>query len=113
MNVDLESLSLLPQIQLLIVDMKQTIEKGTIEKRWLNTRELSLYTGYKFETIQTKIKKGEFTKGVHYFKKGGILLFDKIEVDYWVMGVKSANNINFKHTEVESIVDDILPVFIA
>ena len=113
MNINFESLNDISKILTLLTSVNEKLEKGTLEKRWFNTRELAEYSGYKFETIQSKIKKGEFIQGVHYFKKGGMLLFDKTEVDNWVMGVKSANNINFKHTEVESIVDDILPVFIA
>jgi predicted DNA-binding transcriptional regulator AlpA len=95
MNIDFEQLKLLPQVLELLTSVKDTIEKGTVEKRWFNTRELALYTGYKFETIKSKIKKGEFTQNIHYFKKGGILLFDKVEVDNWVMGIKSANNIAY------------------
>jgi len=113
MNINLEALNQIPQLLDLIVSMKSTIENGTIEKRWFNTRELAEYSGYKFETIKSKIKKGDFTQGVHYFKKGGILLFDKIEVNNWVMGVKSANNVNYENTEVDDIVDDILSDFIA
>lgn len=113
MNINLEALNQIPQLLELIVSMKSTIENGVVEKRWFNTRELADYTGYKFETIKSKIKKGDFTQGVHYFKKGGILLFDKIEVDNWVMGVKSANNVNYENTEVDDIVDDVLSDFTA
>ena len=108
MNINLEALNQIPQLLELIVSMKSTIENGTIEKRWFNTRELAEYSGYKFETIKSKIKKGEFTQGVHYFKKGGMLLFDKTEIDNWVMGVKSANNINYEKEETDSIVNDVL-----
>jgi len=101
MIIDLEELKLIPQVLELLTSVKDTIEKGTIEKRWFNTRELALYTGYKFETIKSKIKKGEFTQNIHYFKKGGILLFDKVEVDNWVMGIKSANNIAYSKKQME------------
>ena len=113
MNINLEALNQIPQLLELIVSMKSTIENGTIEKRWLNTRELADYTSHKFGTIQTKIKKGDFTQGVHYFKKGGILLFDKTEVDNWVMGVKSANNVAYEKEETDSLVNDILDSLVA
>ena len=103
MIIDLEELKLIPQVLELLTSVKDTIEKGTVEKRWFNTRELSIYTGYKFETIKSKIKKGEFTQNIHYFKKGGILLFDKVEVDNWVMGVKSANNIAYSKKQMEEV----------
>jgi len=101
MNINFESLNDIPKILTLLTSVNEKLEKGTVEKRWLNTRELAEYSGYKFETIQTKIKKGEFTQGVHYFKKGGMLLFDKTEVDNWVMGVKSANNIAYSKKQIE------------
>lgn len=113
MNINLEALNEIPKMMELVSQMKSVIESGTVEKRWFNTRELADYTGFKFETIKSKIKKGEFTLNVHYFKKGGILLFDKIEVDNWVMGRKSANNTHYENTQVDDIVDDILSDLIA
>jgi len=100
-TVDFDTLKQIPQILELVLSVKEIIKSGIVEKRWLNTRELAHYTGYKFETIKAKIKKGEFTQNVHYFKKGGILLFDKIEVDNWVMGIKSANNIEYSKKQDE------------
>ena len=108
MDINFESLNDISKILTLLTSVNEKLEKGTVEKRWLNTRELAEYSGYKFETIQSKIKKGEFIKGVHYYKKGGMLLFDKVEVDNWVMGVKSANNINYENEKTNSIVDDVL-----
>jgi len=108
MNINFESLNDISKILTLLTSVNEKLEKGTVEKRWFNTRELAEYSGYKFETIQSKIKKGEFIQGVHYFKKGGMLLFDKTEVDNWVMGVKSANNVTFENAEVTNIVDDVL-----
>lgn len=106
MNINFESLKDIKPILTLLTSVNEKLEKGTIDKRWFNTRELADYTGYKFETIKSKIKKGDFTQGIHYFKKGGILLFDKIEVDNWVMGVKSANNIAYEKQNNEEIDND-------
>ena len=108
--INMEAVNQIPQLLELVISMKSTIENGVVEKRWFNTRELAEYTGYKFETIKSKIKKGDFTQGVHYFKKGGILLFDKVEVDNWVMGIKSANNVNYENKEVDDIVNDVLEI---
>lgn len=101
MNINFEELKKIPEIMKIIVCIKEVVEKGNIEKRWLNTRELAQYTGYKFETIQSKIKKREFIQGIHYFKKGGILLFDKIEVDNWVMGIRPFNEVSDKKNPSE------------
>jgi len=108
MNINLEALNEIPKMMELVSQIKSVIESGTVEKRWFNTRELADYTGFKFETIKAKIKRKEFTQNVHYFKKGGILLFDKVEVDNWVMGIKSANNVNYENTQINDIVDDVL-----
>lgn len=105
MKIDLTPLQEIPKVvkKLEIIDKKLD---SNIEKRWLNTQELANYTGYKFETIKSKIKNHEFILGVHYFKRDGKLLFDKFEVDNWVMGITPSNK------EIESdysnIVDDVL-----
>ena len=79
---------------------------ASVDKRWLNTQELADYTGYKFETMKSKIKKHDFIIGVHYYKKDGKLLFDKFEVDNWVMGIKPSNLIIENNTL--AIVDEVL-----
>ena len=90
MKIDLTPLDEIPIIvkKLEIIDKKLDL---SVEKRWLNTRELADYTGYKFETIKSKIKNHEFVIGVHYFKRDAKLLFDKFEIDKWVMGIISDN----------------------
>ncbi|OHD95391.1 MAG: hypothetical protein A2019_04395 [Sulfurimonas sp. GWF2_37_8] len=108
MNIDFEALNHISTIVSLLTSVKDTVEKGTIQKRWFNTQELSDYTGYKLETIKSKIKKNDFIQGVHYFKRDGKLLFDKVEVDNWVMGVKSANNVTYEKEQTASIVNEIL-----
>ena len=91
LKIDLTSLQDIPTVlkQLRIIDKKLD---SNIEKRWLNTQELANYTGYKLETIKSKIKKHEFIIGIQYFKRDGKLLFDKFEVDKWVMGIKPSNH---------------------
>ena len=105
MNVDFEELKKIPQILDVILTIKETVEKGKLDKRWLNTRELANYTGYKFETIQSKIKKKEFIRNVHYFKRDGTLLFDKIEVDNWVREIKPLNYILNSEKKIENTQD--------
>lgn len=87
MKIDLTPLQTIPKIEkrLEIIDKKLD---SNIEKRWLNTQELANYTGYKFETIKAKIKNNDFIRSVHYFKRDGKLLFDKFEVDNWIMGIQ-------------------------
>lgn len=105
MKIDLTPLEAIPTLmkQLEIIDKK--LDSNT-DKRWLNTSELANYTGYKLETIKSKIKKHEFSMGIHYFKRDGKLLFDKFEIDKWVMGIKSSN-MEFEN-DCSNIVDEVL-----
>ena len=112
MNIELEHLQEIPKIMELLTLIQSTLSEDRVEKRWLNTRELAKYTGYKFETIKAKVKSGDFIRNLHYFKKGGILLFDKIEVDNWVMGRKSANNSAYQKENVDEVVNDIISSFV-
>jgi len=111
MNIKFEALDDIEVLIKMVSSIQEILSQGNIEKRWFNTRELSTYTGYKYETIKSKIKQGEFILGVHYYKKGGMLFFDKIEVDNWIMGIKSANNLNYEKEEKNSIVNDVLSSF--
>lgn len=105
MKIDLTALESIPTVlkQLKIIDQKLD---SSVDKRWLNTQELANYTGYKLETIKSKIKKHDFIIGVHYFKRDGKLLFDKFEIDKWVMGIKPFN-IEFEN-DCLNIVDEVL-----
>lgn len=105
MKIDLTPLNDIPKVvkKLEIIDKKLD---SNIEKRCLTTRELSSYTGYKFETIKSKIKNYDFIVGIHYYKKDSTLFFDKFEVDNWVMGIKPSNLISENNTL--DIVDEVL-----
>ena len=108
MNINLESLDQIPHILELVVQMKKTLEQGQVAKRWLNTHESADYLGYKHETMKSKIKRGEFIIGVEYYKHDGKNLFDKIELDNRVMGIKSENNHRYGNKVSTDIVNDIL-----
>ena len=58
-----------------------------IGKRWLSTEELAEYTSYKLNTVQAKVKKNQFKKDMHYYKKGGKLFFDRSAIDRWIIGL--------------------------
>ena len=105
MKIDLTPLEAIPTVvkQLIIIDKKLN---SNIDKRWLNTLELANYTGYKLETIKSKIKKHDFIIGTHYFKRDGKLLFDKFEVDKWVMGIIPSNLT--LESDYSDIVDEVL-----
>jgi hypothetical protein len=113
MTIDFSFLKLIPTILEYLKNIEDKIDTN-IEKRWLNSSELALYTGYKLETIKSKVKKGDFIQGLHYYKRDGKLLFDKKEIDRWVMGIsKSVENNkeldkNNKDSESDTYISNII-----
>jgi len=105
LKIDLTPLESIPKIEKQLKIITQKLDSN-IDKKWLNTEELASYTGYKLETIKSKIKTNSFTRGVHYFKRDGKLLFDKFEVDKWVMGIQSS--ILQSENDCVNIVDEVL-----
>ena len=83
MDIALEHLSLLPEI----LEKLKWIEKSLANfetKRWMNVKEVGKYLGYSTDHIY-KLRDEEFVEGIHFHKKGK-LLFDRIEIDKWVIG---------------------------
>jgi hypothetical protein len=105
MNISLENLELIPKLlqEIKVLKLNNT---SFIKKRWLNTNELADYTGYKLETIKAKVKRGDFILGVHYYKRDGKLLFDKPEVDNWVMGIEASDR--EAKTDYSNVVNEVL-----
>jgi predicted DNA-binding transcriptional regulator AlpA len=107
MNVGLEHLQLIPQILKQLESLKLS-DAMQSEKRWLNTRELSDYIGYSLDAINKMVKENVFIDGIHYHKPQKKLLFDKVEVDNWVFGIKSDKqklNINNRVNEILQGID--------
>jgi len=107
MNIDLEALSQIPQIFELLTSLKDTVEKGTVEKRWLNKLEVAEYAGYSKDAIDAKVKDKSFVKGIHYYKPSGQLMFDKVEIDKWIMGIKPTNSSVYKKEVMDDVDDEI------
>lgn len=97
MNVLLENLEKIDDILNKLNSLEQKISSP---KRWLNIKEASEYLGYSKDHIH-KIKDTYLIEGKHYHKKVGRILFDKMELDNWVI-TSIDNNI------VKGIVDDIV-----
>ena len=95
MNIDFEELSKIPQLFEMIVEIKKILENGTLQKRWLSTKDLVDYTPYKIDAIRKKIQNKELIEGVHYTKDKKTLCFDRLEIDKWMKGITPANNGNY------------------
>lgn len=102
MTVEFESLKLLPRMFELIEKLSRQMEEGNT-KRWLSVKELATYLSYSSDRIY-KIKEEHFIEGVHFYKKSGKILFDRVAIDSWVVG-KDTLETNIQQRQ---IVDNIL-----
>ena len=103
MNIEFESLKLLPQMFALIEKLNSHLEDANT-KRWLSVKELAKYLSYSSDRIY-KIKDEYFIEGIHFFKKSGKILFDRVAIDEWVISKEKTNEINQSQRQV---VDNIL-----
>lgn len=83
MNVAIENLSLIPKIVEDIELLKVSLENSN-HKRWLTVKEIAEYLGYSKDRIY-KLKSQSFIEGVHFHKREGKILFDRVAVDEWVI----------------------------
>lgn len=97
MDIKLENLA---KIDLLLEKIDRLESKTSGEKRWLNINETAHYLGYSKDHIH-RLKNDSFILGVHYHKKSGKLLFDKLELDKWV-------TVDNEILDSEAIVDRVL-----
>lgn len=104
--VNFEHLELIPKllIEIKALKLNQAMQS---EKRWLNTRELSDYIGYSLDAINKMVKEDIFIEGVHYYKPQKRLLFDKEQINNWVVGIKSDAHKNRVNEAVEHILHGI------
>jgi len=101
--IDMENINLIKNIVKDMEVIKSSLSNQT-DKKWLNTRELSDYIGYSMDSINKMVKENIFVDGIHYYKPSKKLLFNKLEVDNWVMGIRSSK---VKH-DINLVVDGLL-----
>ena len=102
MNVAFESLQLLPKMFELIEKLNKNLQNSST-KRWLSVRELAEYLSYSNDRIY-KLKDEYFLEGVHFYKKSGKILFDRVAIDSWMVE-KDTNETNITQRQ---IVDNVL-----
>jgi len=101
-NISLEHLELIPKLLNEIKSLKLT-QAMSSEKRWLSTRELSDYIGYSLDAINKMVKDDIFIDGIHYYKPSKKLLFDKEQVNNWIVGIKDDKQKQRVNIAVENI----------
>lgn len=103
MIIEMENINLLKEMAKDIELIKNTLNNQTA-KRWLNVKELATYLGYSKDHIY-KLKEDTFLENIHFYKKTGKILFDRVAVDSWVMEGNNYHDINKSRRQ---IVDNIL-----
>jgi len=102
MTVNFEDLKLLPQMFELINKLNSNLE-NSYTKRWLSVRELAEYLSYSNDRIY-KLKDEYLIESIHYYKKSGKILFDRVAIDSWMV----EGNSNETNQSQRQIVDNIL-----
>ena len=105
MNIAFENLEKLQEIYNILVLLRDK-EINKIEKRWLTTEVLSEYIGYSKESIKNMIKEEEFILELHYYKKHRKNIFDKLEIDKWIM----SPNKTYERNNYELLTNNILKI---
>lgn len=95
MNIAFENLEKIQEIYNILVLLRDR-EMNKIEKKWLNTEELANYIGYSKESIKKMIKEEEFILELHYYKKHRKNIFDKAEIDKWIMSSNKPYKKNYE-----------------
>lgn len=106
MNLPLENLELIPKLLNEIKSLKLRESMGS-DKRWLNSRELSDYIGYSLDAINKMVKDDVFVDGIHYHKPSKKLLFDKEQINNWIVGIKDEKHISRVNSLVENVLQGI------
>lgn len=106
MNIPFQHLELLPKLLNEIKALKLG-QAMSSDKRWLNTRELSDYIGYSLDAINKMVKDEVFINGIHYHKPSKKLLFDKEQVNNWIVGIKDEKQLQRANIAVENILKGI------
>ena len=103
MNIEFENINLIKQL----VDDMQLLKQSLInsnEKRWMSVKDIAQYLSYSKDRIY-KLKDTTFIEGIHFYKKNGKILFDRVAIDEWVISKEKTNEINQSQRQV---VDNIL-----
>ena len=101
--IDMENINLIKNMANSLEVIKKALESMQT-KRWLTVAELAKYLGYSKDRIY-KFKESVFIENLHFYKKQGKILFDRVAIDEWVVCKDKTNEINQSQRQ---IVDNIL-----
>jgi hypothetical protein len=101
--IDMENINLIKNMANNLEVIKKSIS-SIQTKRWLTVTELSKYLGYSKDRIY-KFKESVFIENLHFYKKQGKILFDRVAIDDWIVCKDKTNETNQSQRQ---IVDNIL-----
>jgi len=104
MSIDMENINLIKDMAQDIEMIKKSLSSQTA-KRWLNTKELSEYLGYSKDRVY-KLKDEIFVENIHFYKKIGKILFDRVAIDTLV-GRISDETYNTRRQIVDNVLSSI------
>lgn len=108
MSIEMENINLIKEMAKDIEIIKLALAKQT-SKRWLNTQEIADYLGYSKDRIY-KLKDEVFIENIHFYKKTGKILFDRVAIDDWMVGKESDETNNTQQQIVDRVLSSITAV---
>lgn len=106
--INMEYINLIKNIANDIETIKKSLS-SIQTKRWLNTFELAKYLGYSTDRIY-KLKEEVFIENLHFYKKIGKILFDRVAIDDWVVGKDNNEIIQSRQYIVDNILSSVKKV---
>ncbi len=106
--IEMENINLIKEIAQDISTIKKALS-SIQTKRWLNTLELAKYLGYSKDRIY-KLKEEVFIENLHFYKKTGKILFDRVAIDDWVIGKENYDVIQSRRLIVDNILSSVTKV---
>lgn len=101
--IEMENINLIKEMAKDIELIKKSLMRQT-EKRWLTVKELAQYLGYSKDHIY-HLKEETFLEDIHFYKKTGKILFDRVAIDSWVLEGFRTNDTRKSRRQ---IVDNVL-----
>lgn len=99
--IEMENINLIKEMAQDIAMIKKEIY-STNQKRWLGVKELAEYLNYSKDRIY-KIKEEFFIENLHFYKKTGKILFDRVAIDDWMVGKDNDDLIQSQRQIVDNV----------
>jgi len=101
--IEMENINLIKEMAKDLELIKKALTNQSA-KRWMSVKELAQYLGYSKDHIY-HLKEETFLEDIHFYKKTGKILFDRVAIDSWVL---EGFNTNDTHKSQRQIVDNVL-----